>query len=80
MARRRSRFDAAFKPKVALEAIRELKTIAEIAKQFKVHPNQVTMWKNRARMAFLSLLMATMRASLNASSLSIFSPWKTVDR
>jgi putative transposase len=32
---------------VALEAIRELKTISEIAKQFKVHPNQVTVWKKQ---------------------------------
>lgn len=47
MARTRRRFDAAFKSKVALEAIRELKTISEIAKQFKVHPNQVTMWKKQ---------------------------------
>jgi transposase-like protein len=47
MARTRRRFDAGFKAKVALEAIRELKTISEIAKQFKVHPNQVTIWKKQ---------------------------------
>lgn len=47
MARTRRRFDAAFKAKVALEAIRGLKTISEIAKQFRVHPNQVTVWKKQ---------------------------------
>ena len=47
MARTRRRFDGKFKAKVALEAIRGLKTISEIAKQFKVHPNQVTMWKKQ---------------------------------
>ncbi len=47
MARTRRRFDGKFKAKVALEAIRELKTINEIAKQFKVHPNQVTTWKKQ---------------------------------
>lgn len=47
MARTRRRFDGVFKAKVALEAIRELKTISEIAKQFKVHPNQVTTWKKQ---------------------------------
>ena len=47
MARTRRRFDSGFKAKVALEAIRELKTISEIAKQFKVHPNQVTIWKKQ---------------------------------
>jgi putative transposase len=47
MARTRRRFDASFKSKVALEAIRGMKTISEIAKQFKIHPNQVTMWKKQ---------------------------------
>jgi len=47
MARTRRRFDGAFKAKVALEAIRGLKTVSEIAQQFKVHPNQVTTWKKQ---------------------------------
>ena len=38
-------FDSKFKSRVALEAIRGLRSISEIAKQFKVHPNQVTLWK-----------------------------------
>lgn len=58
MARTRRRFDGKFKAKVALEAIRELKTLSEIAKQFKVHPNQVTLWKQQltsgAELAFES--------------------------
>ena len=47
MARTRRRFDGKFKAKVALEAIRGLKTISQIATQFKVHPNQVTAWKKQ---------------------------------
>ena len=47
MARKRRRFDAAFKAKVALEAVRGAKTINEVAQQFKVHPNQVTLWKKQ---------------------------------
>ena len=47
MSRTRRRFDAGFKAKVSLEAIRGLKTIGEIAKRFKVHPNQVTLWKKQ---------------------------------
>jgi len=47
MPRVRRRFDAKFKSRVALEAIRGLKAISEIAKQFKVHPNQVTLWKKQ---------------------------------
>ena len=47
MARARRRFDAGFKAKVALEAIRGLKTVQEIAKHFQVHPNQVTTWRKQ---------------------------------
>ena len=47
MSRKRRRFDGKFKSKVAVEAIRGLRTISEIAKQYKVHPNQVTLWKKQ---------------------------------
>jgi len=34
-----------FKAKVALEAVRELYTVAEIAERHKIHPTQVNKWK-----------------------------------
>ena len=43
------RFTAAFKSKVALEAIKGLKTISEIASEYEVHPNQVSQWKRQMR-------------------------------
>ena len=45
MARQRRSFSAEFKARVALEAIREQKTINELASEFGVHPNLVREWK-----------------------------------
>lgn len=46
MTRRpRRNHSAAFKAKVAIAAIKGERTIAQIAEQFDVHPNQVTTWK-----------------------------------
>lgn len=43
--KKRRRFTAEFKSKIALEAIREREPIHEIAKRYQIHPTQVTEWK-----------------------------------
>jgi transposase len=43
--RPRRNHSPAFKAKVALAAVKGEKTLAELAQQFDVHPNQITQWK-----------------------------------
>ena len=43
--KKRRKFTADFKSKVALEALREQQPIHEIAKRYQIHPTQVAEWK-----------------------------------
>ncbi len=45
MEKSRRTFTAEFKAKVAIEAIKENKTISELAQIYQVHPNLITHWK-----------------------------------
>ena len=47
MTRKRRQFSAKFKAKVAVEAIKGMKTLAELSTEYKVHPNQISAWKKQ---------------------------------
>jgi len=47
MKRKRRNHSPGFKAKVALAAMRGDRTLAELAEQFDVHPNQIQEWKKR---------------------------------
>lgn len=47
MRRKRRNHSPAFKAKVALAAVQGERTVAELAAQYEVHPNQVQTWKKQ---------------------------------
>jgi transposase len=49
MKAKRKRYNGAFKARVGLEAILGVKTIAQIARDYQVHPVQVSQWKTVIR-------------------------------
>lgn len=45
MKKTRRKFTGAFKAKVAIEALKERESLAELSKHFEVHPNIISKWK-----------------------------------
>ena len=59
---KRKRYSAEFKAKVALEAIREELTTAELAKKYDIHPTMISGWK-RAAIENMALAFSTKAAA-----------------
>ena len=47
MSTQRKQYSAEFKARVALEALKGLKTVNELASTYGVHPTQIAHWKHR---------------------------------
>jgi transposase-like protein len=47
MSKKRRRFSADFKFRVALEAAKGQRTLSELSSEYSVHPNQISQWKRQ---------------------------------
>jgi len=50
MANTRKQYSATFKAQVVLEALKETKTVAQLASEHQIHPNLLTKWRQEAVM------------------------------
>jgi transposase-like protein len=48
MSNPRKQYSSAFKAKIVTEALRETKTVAQLASEYQLHPNLITKWKQAA--------------------------------
>lgn len=49
MKKSRRKIDAALEAKIALEALWEQSTVADLSQRYEVHPNQIYAWKKQAQ-------------------------------
>ena len=61
MRAKRRKFTAAFKAQVAIEALKERLTLAEISKKFEVHPNLISKWKQEFLARSAEILIPNLR-------------------
>ena len=67
MTGKRKRHAASFKAKIALEAAKQSKTVAELAKAYQVHPVQISQWKKHLLDGIESLFQDGRRRDHDAS-------------
>lgn len=66
---KRKRYTGAFKAKVGMEALMGVKTVGQIAREYQVHPVQVTQWKGVIRDRLPELFETDRRPDVNQDAL-----------
>jgi transposase len=76
----RKRYSAAFKARVALEAAKQTRTLAELSKTFQVHPVQISQWKKQLLDGVESLFVDGRRRERDESLAIQAEPYEQVRR
>ena len=72
--RPRPNHSPAFKAKVALAAVKGEKTLAELAQQFDVHPNQLTTWRSQLLEGAAGVFGSEMRNEASEPTIDVKTP------
>ena len=80
MSKQRQQHSAEFKAKVALEALKELKTVPELAREYTVHPTQINQWKRHLRDGAASLFGRAWRSPEGTDSAVVTALYEKIGR
>ena len=75
MSRERRKHSPAFKAKVALEAMKGERTVAELAARYEVHPNQIQTWKKALADGVAAIFDHGNGTTIRARSRRTTMPW-----
>ena len=71
MSKKRRRFSAEFKARVALDALSGDYTLAELSSKYGVHQNQISTWKKQAKEGIVASFSDTSKADKQSSEAKI---------
>ena len=71
MAKRGTRYSSEFKAKVALEAIREELTLAELSAKYGVTARQISVWKKQALERFTDIFENKKKKEMESKELKV---------
>jgi transposase-like protein len=80
MAGIRKQFSAEFKAKVALEALKDQKTLAELASEYGAHPTQISAWRNQLKDQMATVFGRTESKSLQEKDELIEQLYKNIGK